>query len=279
MKKERSPMQTHYIALCMLALMLLARPVSAGDDQAPAEVKVEMQAPVEVKLETVRYQSVNEKVLGVVARPAAGGPWPGVIVIHEWWGLNDWIREVAEKIAGQGYVVLAVDLYRGQVATDAESAHELMRGVPEDRAARDLQTASEYLRSLKDVDGDRIASVGWCMGGSYSLEAAVVVPDLAACVVCYGRLMTEDETISNLGAPILGIYGAEDGGIPAESVRKFEKQARELGRDVTMHLYPDAGHAFMNHYNKKGYNAEATADAWEKILAFLDARLKPAPEE
>jgi carboxymethylenebutenolidase len=272
-------MQIRDIALCTLAVLALALPASAGDDQTPAEVEVKTQAPPEVKLETVRYQSVNEKVLGVVARPEGDGPWPGVIVIHEWWGLNDWIREVAATIAAQGYVVLAVDLYRGQVATDAESAHELMRGVPEDRAARDLQTASEYLRSLKDVDGDRIASVGWCMGGSYSLEAAIVVPDLKACVVCYGRLMTEDETISKLGAPVLGIYGEEDGGIPAESVERFEKQANELGRDVTVYLYEGAGHAFMNPNNKKGYHPRATADAWQKILAFLDAKLKPAPKE
>jgi carboxymethylenebutenolidase len=277
--KERSPMQIRYLAYFVLALLLPAIPAAAGDEEAPAEAEVVMKAPLEVKLETVRYQSVNEKVLGVVARPEEGGPWPGVMVIHEWWGLNDWIREVAAKIAGQGYVVLAVDLYRGQVATDAESAHELMRGVPEDRAARDLQTASEYLRSLKGVQSDRIASVGWCMGGSYSLEAAIVVPDLTACVACYGRLMTEDETISSLGAPILGIYGEEDGGIPAESVEQFEKQARELGRNVTVYLYEGAGHAFMNPYNKKGYNAKATADAWDKILAFLDKELKPAEEE
>ena len=117
------------------------------------------------------------------------------------------------------------------------------------------------------------------MGGSYSLQAALVVPDLTACVLCYGRLLTEDATIAGLSAPVLGIYGREDRGIPAKSVEQFQAQARSLKKDVTMHVYDSAGHAFMNVNNAKGYNPEATVDAWKKILSFLEATLKPAAKD
>ena len=156
-----------------------------------------------------------------------------------------------------------------------EEAHELMRGVPEDRASRDLQMAVEYLRSRKEVEKDRIASVGWCMGGGYSLQTALVVPDLTACVICYGRLVTEDATIDSLSAPILGIFGAEDRGIPPASVEQFDRQATELDKSVEMYLFDGAGHAFMNPNNKSGYNIAAADSAWKLIDGFLDRQLKP----
>jgi len=261
------------ISFIAAALML---PALALASPPPADSTDIDSVYFDVESETVRYMSGPDTVLAYLCRPDDPGKHPGVIAIHEWWGLTKWVKDQAEKIASHGYVVLAIDLYRGAVASDAEEAHELMRGLPEDRATRDLQTAVEYLRSRKEVQKDKIASVGWCMGGSYSLQADLSIPDLAACIVCYGRLATEDATISGLSAPLMGIYGEEDKGIPAESVRVFEKQAKGLGRDVTMYIYPDAGHAFMNNTNKTGYNEEATQDAWKKIFAFLDSHLKPA---
>src|SRR5512142_1669624 len=122
---------------------------------------------------SVTYKSGDENVTGVLYTPQGKGPFPAVIVIHEWWGLNDWVKEQASKLADQGYVALAVDLYRGKVASTPDLAHELMRGVPEDRAKRDLHAAFEFLAAQSNVKKDRIGAIGWCMGGGYALDVAL----------------------------------------------------------------------------------------------------------
>src|SRR5437588_12812217 len=137
---------------------------------------------------TVTYKSGDETVTAVLYTPAGKGPFPGLVVIHEWWGLNDWVKEQASKLADQGYAALAIDLYRGKVATTPEEAHELMRGVPEDRATRDLHAAVELPKSQKNVKKDRMGSIGWCMGGGYSLDVALQEPTLTAAVIHYGHL-------------------------------------------------------------------------------------------
>src|SRR5580765_7577453 len=139
----------------------------------------------------VSYKSGDETVQGILYTPAGKGPFPALIVIHEWWGLNDWVKEQASKFADQGYVALAVDLYRGKVADNPDLAHELMRGVPEDRASRDLRAAFDYLAAQPNVKKDRIGSIGWCMGGGYSLRVAILEPTLAADVINYGPLITD----------------------------------------------------------------------------------------
>jgi carboxymethylenebutenolidase len=223
----------------------------------------------------VRYQSGTDTVSAILYRPADDSVRPGVVAIHEWYGLNDWVQASARRIAASGKVVLAIDLYRGHVAASAEEAHELMRGVPEDRAARDLKAAVAFLRSRPYVDGARIGSVGWCMGGGYSLQTAILVPDLSACVICYGRLVSEDSTIASIGAQVFGIFGADDRGIPKADVEAFQAQARRLGKQVTMEVYEGVGHAFMNPGNTSGYSEEASARAWKSILEFLDTSLAP----
>src|SRR5689334_18250258 len=158
----------------------------------------------------VTYKSGDENVNGVLYAPSGNGPFPAIVVIHEWWGLNDWVKEQASKLADQGYVTLAIDLYRGKVATTPEEAHEIMRGVPEDRANRDLLAATAYLRSLKNVKPDKIGADGWCMGGGYSLDLAVNDPKLAADVINYGHLATESDTLKKINAPVLGNFGGKD---------------------------------------------------------------------
>ncbi len=125
-----------------------------------------------VNSSTVHYMSGKDTVSSILFIPAGKGPFPAIIVIHEWWGLNDWVKKNASELASRGYVTLGVDLYRGRVAADPELAHELMRGLPEDRAARDLVAASAYLKSRAEVNPRKIGSIGWCMGGGYSLAAA-----------------------------------------------------------------------------------------------------------
>lgn len=218
---------------------------------------------------TVKYKSGEEEVSAFLALPGGKGPFPAIVVIHEWWGLNDWVKANARRFAEKGYVALAIDLYRGKVADNPDLAHELMRGVPEDRAERDLKAAVVYLRFRKDVDPKRIGAIGWCMGGGYSLALALKQSDLTAAVVCYGRLATDKTALGNIGASIYGIFGGHDGGIPVNDVRQFEQTLHELGKNVEIHVYEDAGHAFMNPNNKKGYREADAKDAWTRIDAFF----------
>ena len=223
---------------------------------------------------SVAYKSGDESVTGTLYTPAGKGPFPALIVIHEWWGLNDWVKEQASKFADQGYVALAVDLYRGKVADTPDLAHELMRGVPEDRAARDLRAAFDYLAAQPNVRKDRIGSVGWCMGGGYSLNVALLEPTLAAAVINYGHLATEPSELKKINAPILGSFGGQDRGIPADDVKKFQQALTQLGKKNEIKIYPDAGHAFENPNNKQGYRPDDAADAWKRTLDFLANTLK-----
>jgi carboxymethylenebutenolidase len=222
----------------------------------------------------VSYKSGDETVQGVFYTPAGKGPFPALVVIHEWWGLNDWVKEQASKLADQGYVTLAVDLYRGKVATTPELAHEIMRGVPEDRAKRDLHAAVAFLQSQPNVKKGRIGSIGWCMGGGYALDVALQEPTLAATVINYGHLATDPEAIKKINAPILGLFGAQDQGIPPEAVKKFGATLDQLGKKIDIKIYDDAGHAFENPNNKDGYRAADAADAWKRTVAFLETTLK-----
>lgn len=223
---------------------------------------------------TVSYKSGNESVQGILYTPAGKGPFPALIVIHEWWGLNDWVKEQGSKLSDQGYVALAIDLYRGKVATTPDEAHQIMRGVPEDRAKRDLHAAFEYLASQPKVKKDRIGAIGWCMGGGYSLDVALQEPTLAADVINYGHLATDAAALQKINAPILGIFGAQDKGIPPEDVRKFGEALDKMGKKIEIKIYDDAGHAFENPNNKEGYRAADAEDAWQRTIAFLAANLK-----
>ena len=222
----------------------------------------------------VSYKSGDETVQGVLYTPAGKGPFPAIIVIHEWWGLNDWVKEQASRLADEGYVTLAVDLYRGRVATTPDMAHEIMRGVPEDRAKRDLNAAFDYLASQPNVRKDRIGSIGWCMGGGYSLDVALQEPTLAATVINYGHLATDAEALKKINAPILGLFGGQDRGITPDDVHKFEALMKQLGKPIEVKVYDDAGHGFENRNNKDGYRAADTADARKRIDDFFAARLK-----
>ncbi|HWZ84423.1 MAG TPA: dienelactone hydrolase family protein [Terriglobales bacterium] len=223
---------------------------------------------------SVSYKSGDETVTGTLYTPAGKGPFPALIVIHEWWGLNDWVKEQASTLADQGYVALAVDLYRGKVADNSDLAHELMRGVSEDRSARDLGAAFDYLAAQLNVKKDRIGSIGWCMGGGYSLKVALLEPTLAATVINYGSLVSDPAELKKINAPILGLFGGQDRGITPEDVKKFGEALEKLGKKAQVHIYPNAGHGFENPNNKQGYRAEDTADARKRTMNFLADTLK-----
>jgi carboxymethylenebutenolidase len=227
-----------------------------------------------VKTESAAYKSGDETVSGYLALPDSAGPHPALVVIHEWWGLNDWIKEQAQEFAAQGYVALAVDLYRGKMAYDPALAHELARGLPQDRAVRDLRAAFAYLASRPDVNAAKIGSIGWCMGGSLSLDLAIREPKLAACVVNYGAPTKDPEDIQKIQAPMLGIFGAEDRSIPPSAVEAFEKATKAAGKSIDTKIYEGAGHAFENPNNRLGYREADAKDAWGRTLAFLNRTLK-----
>jgi carboxymethylenebutenolidase len=222
----------------------------------------------------VSYKSGDETVHSLLFTPPGKGPFPGIVVIQEYWGLNDWVKEQASKLAGQGYAALAVDLYRGKVADTPNVAHELMRGLPEDRAARDLHAAVDYLKSSPNVKKDRIAAIGWCMGGGLALNLALTEPTLTAVVINYGHLSTDPAAIQKIHAAVLGNFGGQDRGIPPDDVKKFEETLKKEGKQADIKIYPDAGHAFQNPNNKSGYRAEDAADAWQRTVNFLATTLK-----
>jgi carboxymethylenebutenolidase len=224
--------------------------------------------------ETVTITSGDEQYRAYLVLPDSAGPHPALVLIHEWWGLNDQIRGEARKFAEQGFAVIAPDLYHGSVTGDPSMAHELMRGLPQDRGVRDLKAAFAFLAAREDVQKDKIGSVGWCMGGGFSLQLAVNEPKLAACVVYYGAMPTNPEDIQKIQAPVLGNFGSEDRGIKPDVVAAFEKAMKAAGKSVDVKIYNGAGHAFQNANNKLSYQQNAAEDSWRRSLAFLNKTLK-----
>ena len=200
-------------------------------------------------------------------------PLPGIIMIHEWWGLNDNIRAMADRLAGEGYIVLAIDLFGGQTASDVPEARKLMLGVVNDaRSARsNIRQAFDFLRGT--AGAPEVGSLGWCFGGGWSLNAAMLLgEDLEAAVIYYGEVTDEMEELGSIEAPILGLFGEADRGIPVDSVRSFEATLERLGKDHEIHIYPGAGHAFANPTGRN-YNPEFAEDAWQRTLEFLGQKL------
>ncbi len=230
-----------------------------------------------VKTATVQYRSGTNTAEGFLALPRSSGKHPALVVIHEWWGLTPWVKEQAEKLATQGYVALAVDLYHGKVTTEPSQASALMRGLNRDGALQDLEGAFNYLASRPDVDSSEIGSIGWCMGGGWSLQLAMHEPELAACVVNYGELPRTPSEIQNIRAPVLGNFGAKDRGIPPQAVDAFAAAMKRAGKNINVKIYPGAGHAFENPDNKAGYRPVAARDAWQRTIAFLNHTLITSP--
>jgi carboxymethylenebutenolidase len=227
-----------------------------------------------IHTEIVEYKSAGQSVKAFLAVPQGRGKHPGILVIHEWWGLVPWVKQQTKKLAAQGYVALAVDLYHGQSTTNPSEARQLMQSLPRTRALQDLEAAFNYLASRPDVDSNKIASIGWCMGGGWSLRLAEHESKLAACVVNYGELPKSSAEIQAIHAPVLGNFGAEDRGITPPAVRAFASAMKSDGKQINVKIYAGAGHAFENPNNKQGYRPEAAQDAYRRTLAFLNAELK-----
>ena len=202
--------------------------------------------------------------------------FPAVIMIHENKGLNDNIKNMATLLANEGYLVLAVDLFKGEVTTNQTRASELSQSIRDnpDAAITNLKSALKYLTTLPNVNPEKIASLGWCFGGQQSLQLALNSEDhpLAATVIYYGRLVTEPETLSKIKWPVLGIFGDQDQSIPVTTVEKFEEALTQQGIINEIYIYKGVGHAFANP-SGENYAPNETKGAWQKTLVFLNKYL------
>jgi carboxymethylenebutenolidase len=236
-------------------------------------------ARADVKTTDITFKSGDDEVKAFLVEPDGKGPFPAIVVIQEWWGLTDWIKDNAKRLAAQGYVTLAPDLYRGKVTDDPAVAGQLLKGLPQDRALRDLKAAVDTLAARDNVQKDKIGSIGWCMGGGFSLQLALADDRIKACVMCYGRPVTKPEMLKSLNATILGIFGEEDKGIPPDTVHQFEGALRDAGKKVEAIHEFKAGHGFMRPAAGPGkenpaYREDEAKQAWKEVDAFFAKTLK-----
>ncbi len=199
-------------------------------------------------------------------------PFPALIVIQEWWGLNDHMKHWADRLAAEGYAALAVDLYEGQVATDSDTAVKLMKGVNEEKAMKTLKAAHTFLKTDERVNASKTGAIGWCFGGGWSLRTAIAEPDLDAAVIYYGHLIDDPQKLMQIHAHVCGIFGNLDKGIPPEAVDAFDAALTKATVEHEIYRY-EAEHAFANPSNPI-YDEKNAGDAWKKVRDFLKKSLK-----
>jgi carboxymethylenebutenolidase len=245
--------------------------------------RLDSNAGVNLENKTVNYY---DQANGYLVYPSASnenksgnnnGTLPAVVMIHENKGLNDHIKNMANLLARNGYVVLAVDLFKGEVTTDRNRSSELTQYIRDnpDIATANLQSAVKYLASLPNVNAEKIASLGWCFGGAQSLQLALNSQDhpLAATVIYYGRLITDNATLAKIKWPVLGIFGDQDSSIPVDTVKAFESALNSNNIPNEIYIFKGVGHAFANP-SGDNYAPKETKDAWDKTLSFLDKHLR-----
>ncbi|MEM7063772.1 MAG: dienelactone hydrolase family protein [Cyanobacteria bacterium P01_B01_bin.77] len=246
------------------------------DDVPVASPAAKDVAPGAVTTEDVTYGTFDgTSFTGYLAKPAeAESPLPGLIVIQEWWGLNDNIRTMTRRLAAEGYAALAVDLYDGDVAETPEDAKVLVQAAIQnsDRLTQNVLAAYSYLTDEQQVP--KVGSIGWCFGGTWSLNTALALPtELDAAVIYYGgQISTDPATLEPLQMPIQGHFGALDSNPSPETVQAFETALNDLGKDTEIYIYEGANHAFANPSGTR-YSAEAADLSWQRTVAFLKQHL------
>lgn len=221
----------------------------------------------------IRTVPVNyfENTTGYLAEPIQGNGFPGAILIHEWWGLNDNIKSMARALASHGYIVLAVDLYAGQVATTSDGARQILLSFDEQKAMTNIDSAVNILRH--NYNTTKVATIGWCFGGSQSLNYALSGNKIDATVLYYGQPITNTTKLSEIKWPVLGFFGDKDQSIPLDKIKEFKTDLDNMGIQNEIHIYPGVGHAFANPSGVT-YAPKETSDAWNKTIFFLDKSLK-----
>ncbi|MEM1251405.1 MAG: dienelactone hydrolase family protein [Cyanobacteria bacterium P01_H01_bin.21] len=247
------------------------------DDVPIASPAAKDVAPDAVTTEDVTYGTLDDiPFQGYLAKPAgAEAPLPGLIVIQEWWGLNDNIRTMTRRLAAEGYAALAVDLYDGQIAETPEQARTLVQAAIQnsERLIQNVVAAHTYLTN--EQQAPQVGSIGWCFGGSWSLNTALALPtDLDAAVIYYGgQISTDPAVLELLQMPIQGHFGALDTNPSPETVQAFETALNELDKNAEIYMYEGANHAFANPSGTR-YNSEAAELAWQRTVAFLNQHLQ-----
>lgn len=212
-----------------------------------------------------------ENTTGYIATPVQKGSYPGIILIHEWWGLNDNIKSMARGFASHGYTAMAVDLYGGQIATTADGARQLLLSFDEQKGISNINSAANLLR--ENYNATKIATIGWCFGGSQSLNYALSGNKLDGTIIYYGQPVTDTSKLSSIKWPVLGFYGENDQSISVDKVREFKSALDGIGVQNDIHIYPGLGHAFANP-SGANYAPKETLDSWNKTLSFMDRYLK-----
>lgn len=228
-----------------------------------------------VQSSSVEFPSDGVTIRGFLSRPTSGAPHPAVIIIHEYWGLNDHMRELAERFAREGYAALVPDLYSrmgSPVPKNAQEAGKLMGQLSSQLALRDLNATTKHVKAQPFVDPQRLAAVGFCMGGTFSLMMAANNSDLKASVTFYGQIPPSD-TFKYFVSPILFIYGAQDDWVPKADVERLRQGLQDLGKPGEVRSYPNAGHAFFNDTRPEVYRPVEARDVWQRVLAFLKTHL------
>jgi carboxymethylenebutenolidase len=232
-----------------------------------------------VRAGEVTFASGRETIKGYLAMPSGTGPFPAIVVIQEWYGLNDWVKDNAKRLARDGYVCLAPDLYRGKVATDDEKAQELVGRLDDGIVLRDLKGAVDFLAKHDKVNKGKIGVIGWCVGGTYAIHLSVADRRVVACATCYGHLHdfvgADSNKLNSLNATVLGIYGTNDTGIRMEDRQTFREALKKKGKLYENFKEYDAGHGFMRAVKEnKAYNATFAKAAWKEIDKFFAKELK-----
>ncbi|MCH8948937.1 MAG: dienelactone hydrolase family protein [Chloroflexi bacterium] len=222
--------------------------------------------------EMVQFPSNGNEAEGYLAMPASGSG-PGVIVIQEWWGLVPHIKDICDRLAGEGFVALAPDLYHGETTAEPDEAGKLMMAMKIDEAAKDMSGAVDYLAGHDASTGGQVGCVGFCMGGGLSLYLASLKPEIGACVVYYGVLPGTQPDFAAIQAPVLGHYAENDDFASPAAARELEGNLKSLGKEVEFHIYPGTDHAFFNDTRADVHNADAAKLSWERTLPFFREHL------
>ena len=234
-----------------------------------------------IKTQTINFPLNAQTIPGYLAQPDDAAKHPALVVIQEWWGLVPHIKEVAERLAREGFIALAPDLYHGQVAAEPDDARKLAMALDRTRAVNEILAAAAYLKSLDATAPKKIGIVGWCMGGGLALSTAAQGDPssfdsrsgssgqaIGAVVAFYGRPLDANDT-AKLRAPVLGLYAEHDHGIPVDAAHAFEAELQKHGIPHEVHVYPGVEHAFFNETRPHIYNRAAAEDAWQKTLAWF----------
>ncbi len=266
------------------ALLLAAQGASittvahaAGQIAPTAQATGPATVTADIETSSITFKTASDTAPGYLAKPKGAGPFPAVIVIQEWWGLDEHIKSVADRFARQGFAAVAPDLYRGQVAKEPSDAQRLVMSVQQPKALEDVQGAVDYLVGQSYVKPGKAAVIGFCFGGRIAYNMAYAGKNIGAVAVFYGSgANPTDDDLKNVSAPIIGLWGEADNGTPAARIQEWQTKLKQFGKINEMYIYKGAPHAFFNDA-RDSYRPEAAQDAWVKVLAWFRTYLTDAP--